>query len=177
MNKQIKKIPGMAYCSVCHKPIGKNPGDHVKEPSVIISMYDAPYGLERAKFVKSSLFHPECFKKNFDIEQLEHKIKLYSEALKVWGIRPQITMVLEEMNELGVEVCKLLRNDCSLKTKEKQDALVDEIADVEIMLEQLKFIYNLVNSVEIQKQEKLEKLETKLKNPPNLITDSEMSYI
>ena len=57
----------------------------------------------------------------------------YERALKTWGKEPQMLQVIEEMSELTKEILK--------KKKKKKDniaELVEETADVEIMLEQLK---------------------------------------
>ena len=56
-------------------------------------------------------------------------------ALQTWGGQAQMLMVVEEMSELTKELSKNLRGADNFK------ALAEEIADVEIMLEQLKVIF------------------------------------
>lgn len=56
------------------------------------------------------------------------------EAIKKWGELPQLVMVMEELAELAQEVSKEYRGKGDLHK------LTNEIADVEIMLEQLKII-------------------------------------
>jgi hypothetical protein len=86
---------------------------------------------------------------------------LYHKALKKWGDTFQLIMVLEECAELQHAVTKLLRG------KINYAHVLGEIADVEIMLEQLKIIiskkmHNPVNKTELfvtnRKQFKLNRL-------------------
>lgn len=79
-------------------------------------------------------------------------------AIKKYGPEMQKTVAVEEMSELIKEICKDKRgNDNYLPISE-------EIADVEIMLEQLKLIYNVGPLVEVQKQNKLKRLQERLNN-------------
>lgn len=64
--------------------------------------------------------------------------QLYNLALFNYGIQTQLIVLCEEMSELAKVVLKDLRNS-TISTHE----LIDEIADVEIMLEQVKLIYKL----------------------------------
>ena len=67
----------------------------------------------------------------------EDRKKVYQAALNKWGVDLQTMMAVEEMSELTKEICKIKRGKMDL------DALADEIADVTIMLEQLREIYGL----------------------------------
>lgn len=58
----------------------------------------------------------------------------YVEAVRAYGKQSQLVMAMEEMSELTKELSKNLRGADNSK------ALAEEIADVEIMLEQLKVI-------------------------------------
>lgn len=86
-----------------------------------------------------------------------NKQKVYEMAVKQWGKPMQIIMALEEMSELTKELTKNLRG------KENIIQVCEEIADVEIMLEQLKVIFDKKQwkdgtTVEIAKQTKLARL-------------------
>lgn len=59
----------------------------------------------------------------------------YVEAVRAYGKQSQLVMAMEEMSELTKELSKNLRGADNSK------ALAEEIADVEIMLEQLKVIF------------------------------------
>lgn len=72
----------------------------------------------------------------------------YAEAVRTYGKQSQIVMAMEEMSELTKELSKNLRG------RNNTTALAEEIADVEIMLEQLKTIYRnraLVDRVRAKK--------------------------
>lgn len=71
----------------------------------------------------------------------EDRKKVYQAALRKWGVGLQTMMAVEEMSELTKEICKIKRGKIDL------DALADEIADVTIMLEQLRMIYGLNDAV------------------------------
>ena len=71
----------------------------------------------------------------------EGRKKVYQAALRKWGVDLQTMMAVEEMSELTKEICKIKRGKMDL------DALADEIADVTIMLEQLREIYGLNDAV------------------------------
>ena len=71
----------------------------------------------------------------------EDRKKVYQAALRKWGVDLQTMMAVEEMSELTKEICKIKRGKMDL------DALADEIADVTIMLEQLREIYGLNDAV------------------------------
>lgn len=71
----------------------------------------------------------------------EDRKKIYQAALRKWGADLQTMMAVEEMSELTKEICKIKRGKIDL------DALADEIADVTIMLEQLREIYGLNDAV------------------------------
>ena len=86
----------------------------------------------------------------------EERKTTYEEALSKWGIEAQILMAVEEMSELIKEICKLYRG------KNDMDAMADEIADVTIMLEQLRLIYDLDNLVCEHMDAKILRLQSRL---------------
>ena len=67
----------------------------------------------------------------------EERKAVYETAIETWGLESQVWMVIEEMSELQKEICKARRG------KNDPDALADEIADVTIMLEQLRLMFDL----------------------------------
>lgn len=71
----------------------------------------------------------------------EDRKKVYHEAIWKFGVDLQTMMAVEEMSELTKEICKIKRGKMDL------DSLADEIADVTIMLEQLREIYGLNDAV------------------------------
>lgn len=63
----------------------------------------------------------------------------YAEAVRAYGKQSQLVMAMEEMSELTSELTKELSKN--LRGADNAKALAEEIADVEIMLEQLKVIF------------------------------------
>ncbi len=83
--------------------------------------------------------------------------QLYREAISRWGEESQIVMAIEEMAELTQQLTKVLRGQVSL-TK-----LGEELADVEIMLEQLRVMKpDVARFADDWKHDKLERLRERL---------------
>ena len=84
---------------------------------------------------------------------------LTNELLEKKGSKNQTIIAIEELSELQKELCKALRNKLNINN------LIEEIADVEIMLFQIKKIFNIkkeqVDAIKIQK---IERTKNKLKN-------------
>lgn len=88
-----------------------------------------------------------------------NRIKLYKKALKTWGDQAQVMMLFEEMAELQKEICHSGRKN---KVSFRCD-LINEFADVEIMLEQMHVMYGIsYDEIYNKKKEKLRRLEKKL---------------
>lgn len=81
---------------------------------------------------------------------------LYMQALETFGASAQILMVMEEMAELQKELCKNARG------KENQMEIAEEIADVQIMLEQMMLHFRCKELVQNAKQFKLRRLKERL---------------
>lgn len=82
--------------------------------------------------------------------------KLYKTAIQVWGKESQMNMLVEECAELIQSVNKYRRKG--------SENILEEIADVEIMIEQAKIILGeeLTKIIEIHKENKLDSLAGKL---------------
>jgi hypothetical protein len=99
----------------------------------------------------------------------EQRIRLYKDAIEKWGEDLQLNLVIEESSELIKVVSKLIRSRQLSKIDPKNavyvdiDKVVDEIADVKIMLEQLELIFDLDLKVEKQIGVKIGKLKNQLK--------------
>ena len=73
-------------------------------------------------------------------------------AVETFGADLQQMVAIEEIGELLQAISKRARG------KDNRDNLAEGIADVEIMLEQLKYIHNCPIEVELWKARKLDKL-------------------
>jgi len=89
---------------------------------------------------------------------MKSKKKIYEKAVEHWGIEAQVKVATEECAELIVALCKINRtvNGSSIVD------VLEEIADVEIMLEQLKVIYDHDNLVPELKKKKLKRVKDRL---------------
>lgn len=101
--------------------------------------------------------------------------QIYAEAVECWGVYAQFIQALEELAELSSAITHMLRDKGDLQN------LAEEIADVEIMVEQLKYIMGeqLIEGIKESKlhalsikikehQEQLAKLTTPTPMPPTL---------
>lgn len=84
---------------------------------------------------------------------------LFDKAIQRWGVSAQLLMVLEEMSESQKEILKNIN-----RGKDNLDAIIDETADVEIMLAQLKHIYQIQKQVEERIPVKLAKVRARLED-------------
>ena len=84
---------------------------------------------------------------------------LYQKTIDTWGREAQVMMFFEETAELQKEVCKyFFRKESTATTK-----IEEEIADVEIMIEQLKMMLNVKkNTIDEIKHHKLKRLQARL---------------
>ncbi len=79
-------------------------------------------------------------------------------AINTYGVNLQKITAMEEMAELTKELSKSMRYG-----DKNVENITEEIADVEIMLEQLKMIYQNSADVEAEKQRKIKRLAERLK--------------
>lgn len=77
-------------------------------------------------------------------------------AIATWGADLQLNVAIEELSELTKEICKNKRG------ADNVDHIAEEVADVEIMLEQIKMIFNNRKAVEKYKHEKIIRLEKRV---------------
>lgn len=61
----------------------------------------------------------------------------YKQAIETYGVRMQKLMAIEEMSELTKEICKDFRG------KLNREHLIEEMADVLIMLDQMLLMYKV----------------------------------
>ena len=78
---------------------------------------------------------------------------VYKRALEKFGVGAQIGMVFEEMSELQKELCKYMRG------KKNIQEIAEEVADVEIMLGQMRELFDINQLVEEEKGRKIKRLE------------------
>lgn len=79
--------------------------------------------------------------------------KIYTYLINKFGKKEQITVAIEELSELQKELCKYLRYFGKIDINH----ISEEMADVEIMLEQLKVMLNNSLDIEYRKKEKIQR--------------------
>lgn len=90
----------------------------------------------------------------------KRKEQIFQRAIAKWGIGAQLGMLLEEAIELALAVRKYLGRDQSVQ---RFDDVCEEIADVEIMVEQFEMMYPGSREViDRFKEEKIKRLEERL---------------
>lgn len=83
---------------------------------------------------------------------------LYRLAISTYGPEAQTLMVFEEMAELQKELCKHARGT------DNREAIAEEIADVQIMLEQMIELHGCADAVLCYKRHKLERLAERIEH-------------
>ena len=82
----------------------------------------------------------------------------YKQAIETYGVRAQKLMAIEEMSELTKEICKDFRG------KLDREHLIEEMADVLIMLDQMLLLYkSRGEEVGLMRIKKVERLKERLK--------------
>lgn len=81
---------------------------------------------------------------------------VFERAIKTYGEESQLWMVIEEMSELAKEICKYKRG------MNNPETIAEEIADVQIMLEQAKIIFGNSRRVNEMIEYKLNRLQSRL---------------
>lgn len=87
--------------------------------------------------------------------ELQRQNSIFKDAIEEFGEAAQVTMVFEEMAELQKELCKWLRNGNSVELTHN---IAEEIADVEIMLAQMKLLFDNRGLVLSYRREKTARL-------------------
>lgn len=88
----------------------------------------------------------------------EAKESLLRKVLSKWGLNSELDVSIEECSELIQAICKLRRYG---ETEKTVTNLIEEIADVSIICDQLSLIYGK-DKVKKQKDIKLERLKQRL---------------
>lgn len=89
-------------------------------------------------------------------------LQVMIEAIRQNGYKMQTMVAIEEMSELTKELVKFMRGE------HNTDAIAEEIADVEIMIRQMKIIYDIKDEdVEKYRVMKLDRLKNKLEGRDN----------
>lgn len=73
------------------------------------------------------------------LKQMLENANIFKELINKYG-KQQLVVAIEELSELQKEICKSLRDKTSLSN------LCEEIADVYIMLAQLKIYYDITDT-------------------------------
>ena len=86
-----------------------------------------------------------------------NQINVMIDALEYYGNDPQVDVAIEEMSELIKELLKNRRG------KENRSMIADEMVDVYIMLEQLKFIFGInENELNVNAEFKIQRLKNRI---------------
>lgn len=83
--------------------------------------------------------------------------QVYIDAIEKYGHTAQTMVAIEEMSELTKELCKLINRGGN-----NMDRVAEEIADVTIMLEQLRIIFDVNAAVCDYMDAKIERLHMRI---------------
>lgn len=84
-------------------------------------------------------------------------IDTYKQAIDLYGEKAQKLMAIEEMSELTKEICKDFRE------KLNRENLIEEMADVLIMLDQMLLMYKISgDEIQRMRERKIERLKERM---------------
>lgn len=104
------------------------------------------------------------------MENKLNKIEIYKMILNLYGEDLQQIVAMEECSELIKAISKMIRTKGSTSFDAQADCLknlVDEIAEVLIMIDQLMLIHNIDGAVNYRIEEKLERQLKRMKEAVN----------
>ncbi len=78
--------------------------------------------------------------------------ELYEKAVLKWGTSSQLMMLYEEIGELMTAINKYYRERVAV------NAIIEELADVEIMINQMKVIFGDTEKIKKIKLDKIKKM-------------------
>ena len=87
----------------------------------------------------------------------ERRKEIECRAINTYGEQPQVDMTIEEMSELTKAILKYRRAENKNKNEAEylEDDIIEEIADVQIMLDQMRIIFGDTSSQEEYKLNRL----------------------
>ena len=89
----------------------------------------------------------------------QETIDTYKKAIKTYGEKAQKLMAIEEMSELTKEICKDFRGQLN------REHLIEEMADVLIMLDQMLLLYKISGEeVGLMRIKKVERLKERMED-------------
>ncbi|MFA6860494.1 MAG: hypothetical protein WCR30_03815 [Clostridia bacterium] len=94
----------------------------------------------------------------------EDRLKMYEEAIKKWGLNSQLDQLIEEMAELTIALSKYKRkytNGEYAGNSKIDENLIEELADVSLVLEEMRIHFGEEKVEEIMTQ-KMKRLESYL---------------
>lgn len=94
----------------------------------------------------------------------------FRKAIDTFGEASQLVMLFEEMSELQKEICKAIRYN----KRQLRDHVAEELADVEIMLEQTKMIFDVDDDTEMWRLDKVVRLRERLGLADRNIVEGEL---
>ena len=83
--------------------------------------------------------------------------RILRDAVQTWGRDAQMRMMIEEMSELTKAICKYYRVINNKTANEAFENIREEMADVQIMLDQMKIMFGNVSDHEWEKLNRLER--------------------
>ena len=121
--------------------------DYIKENKALKEELDCVRKKCECLYAKAE----EHRRRNEHLQEM-HCSDVYQRAVHTYGETSRLILAVEEMSELTKELSKHTRG------RNNMSAICEEMADVEIMLEQLKIVFNNRAAVDYHKAHKLQRL-------------------
>ena len=87
-----------------------------------------------------------------EMSEAEARKLVYKRAVNQYGQMLQLVVAVEELSELQKELCKFIRGEGDLNN------LLEEVADVRIIIEQIQMYFHLETAVDPVIRRKMERL-------------------
>ena len=95
---------------------------------------------------------------------MSDRLTLLKTAVEKYGQEAQMKMAVEEMSELTKAICKFWRTEEGTTERDQAvENIIEEAADVQIMLDQLRILFGSTKDAEMVKLSRLRKRLTRRK--------------
>ena len=98
-----------------------------------------------------------------NINSYAERMEAYALAIEKYGLETQVIVAIEEMSEVIKALTKWLRCNTQAETEKVMPSIIEEVADAEIMLEQIQTFFGIRVDVREAMDAKIKRLKERMK--------------
>lgn len=155
-------------CDMCRAELLRVSADRLEQLNTFDKMQSAKLlGKINTSETENELLRGALAEMNETADRISYDERIMRQTIETYGVQAQCDVAVEEMAELTKAIMKIRRvADDYGKMQAALDNLLEEIADVDIMIEQMKIMWG-PKQVEEYRRKKLERLDRRLQDDRN----------